>query len=82
MKPLTEYEKNLALESGSGCAGHKKTHFRVEVGGVRLRKFVSVRLHHFHWDSRNRVEYRPGSLRILDFVALGTNHRTQRMPSG
>jgi len=43
MKPLTEYEKNLAFESGSGCARHKKTHFRVEVGGVKLRKFVSVR---------------------------------------
>src|ERR1051326_3084319 len=59
MKPLTEYEKNFGLETGSGCAKHKKTHFRVEVGGVRLREFVSVRLHHFHGDSRNRVEYYP-----------------------
>ena len=59
MKPLTEYEKNLALEPEVAAPGHKKTHFRVEVGGVKLREFVSVRLHHFHKDPRNWVEYRP-----------------------
>ena len=57
MKPLTEYEKNLALKTGSGCARHKKTHFRVEVGlDVRLQISLGVRLHHFLGDSRNRVD--------------------------
>jgi len=32
MKPLTEYGKEFVLASGSGPSGHKKTHFRVEVG--------------------------------------------------
>lgn len=32
MKPLMEYGKEFALVPGSGPSGHKKTHFRAEVG--------------------------------------------------
>jgi hypothetical protein len=58
MKPLTEYEKEfLHLLPEAAPSGHKKTHFRVEVGlDVRLRFSLGVRLHHFLGDSRNRVD--------------------------
>ncbi len=37
--------------------GHKKTHFRLEVGlDVRLWISLGVKLHHFLEDSRNRVD--------------------------
>ena len=58
MKPLTEYEKEFLHSLPEAApSGHKKTHFRVEVGlDVRLRLSLGVRLHHFLEDSRNRVD--------------------------
>jgi hypothetical protein len=58
MKPLTEYEKEFLYSLPEAApSGHKKTHFRVEVGlDVRLRFSLGVRLHHFLGSSRNRVD--------------------------
>ncbi len=57
MKPLKEYGKESELFSRQRSFRHEKTHFRVEVGCVRLQKFLGVRLHHFQKGSRNRAEY-------------------------
>ena len=57
MKPLMEYGKSSDSFPEAAPSGHKKTHFRVEVGlDVRLQISPDVRLHHFLEDSRNRVD--------------------------
>lgn len=57
MKPHMEYGKSSDSFPEAAPSGHKKTHFRVEVGlDVRLRISLGVRLHHFLEDSRNRVD--------------------------
>ena len=58
MKPLTEYGKSVFHSFPEAApSGHKKTHFRVEVGlDVTLQISLGVKLNHFLEDSRNRVD--------------------------
>jgi hypothetical protein len=57
VKPLMEYGKSSDSFPEAGPSGHKKSHFRAEVGlDVRLQISLGVRLHHFLGTSRNRVD--------------------------
>ncbi len=57
VKPLMEYGKSSDSFPEAAPSGHKKTHFRAEVGlDGRLQISLGVKSHHFLEDSRNRVD--------------------------
>jgi hypothetical protein len=57
MKPLKEYGKSSDSFPEAAPSGHKKTHFRAEVGlDVRLQFSLGVRLLHSLGTSRIRVD--------------------------
>ena len=64
VKPLGESGKTSGSSaSGSGFFGHEKTHFRVEVGRMRVRVYFSVSVHTSVWlAGRRRDKFTRGAM--------------------